>query len=172
MEDSERERTSIREACARLAAGEAFESAELEKLIFEMRRWLAGERSDCPDLAAVPPNFRPLINELAERRNRPLPPAAEMARDLRLIEWGTRVLALRAAGMEALAAMHSAHAESGADAISDTAIRAHHWNPFCELVRKRGFVPYFERCEANGTLAPTRFVPANLKAKPGRPRRK
>lgn len=116
--------------------------------------------SDAPYLVS-------LTAKADEQRGFPSP--QEMRQQLEHLEFGVTVLRHMEAGLGKGEAMARAWDDSGRQPISDRALRDR-FGKFEHLVRDRwgGVIPHLEYDSELGQLAPTRFVPENLKGQRGR----
>jgi hypothetical protein len=139
-----------------------------EIIIWKLRR---GEQLQADEISRVSGTLMHYLNEISATRNSKTTLKNELEQKLRHLVFGTRVLELCEGTPVSIFKIREAYEETGLPAISDTALWNHHWKPFVELAKSQGFVPYFSMDTETGTLAPTRFLPSDLKGQRGRPRR-
>jgi hypothetical protein len=121
-------------------------------------------------LAQDPAFARVYAVEIVERR---LPPK-DMARQLEIIEFGTRAqLALRSGRAstrsEALSLAAQEMNLGGSESVSDSTL-SRRWSGFVRLSKEGDFVPYWEVDPITGSLLPTAIVLSELPRAAGRPR--
>ena len=98
----------------------------------------------------------------------------QMAKELSLIEFGIRVLELEEGGAGRDKALGQASidlemlSQRKGEAL-DIRSLFDRFRQFKRLVYARGFVPHFSLDLETGEMAPTRFVPAHLQGRKGRP---